>query len=88
MCVSTVPSSSNPGLIHSVATDQIMGFYAKSCSDPELTADKYWLEDIEKGEMENPRGGSGDLKANGEVLVTNMPLSSSWIPDNMVSGVV
>ena len=84
MCVSTVPVSSNPGLIHSVAADQIMGFFAKSCSDPELTADKFWLEEIEKGETENQRSGSGDLKANSEVLVTNMPLSSSWIPDNMV----
>lgn len=88
MCVSTVPASSNPGLIHSVAADQIMGFFAKSCSDPELTADKFWLEDIEKGETENQRSGSGDLKANSEVLMTNMPLSSSWIPDNMVCNVM
>ena len=39
----------------------------------------------EKNSMPRQQSNSEDMETASEVLVTNLPLSSNWISDNMVS---
>ena len=81
--MSGVSSACNPALVNTMMSDRIFEFFRRSCDEPELTAEKFWLERIAEKEMVEERK-SEDEKTNDEVLVTNRPLSSRWIPDNMV----
>ena len=82
--MSGVSSACNPALVNTTMSDRIFEFFRRSCEEPELTAEKFWLERMAEKEMVEERT-SEDEKTNDEVLVTNRPLSSRWIPDSMVS---
>ena len=86
ICVSAAPSSSNPALLNYVAMSQVFDFFHYACSDVTHTTEQFW-ETFLHPQNSPPRNpsDSDNMKTTNEVLVTNLPLSTHWVPDSIVS---